>query len=562
MELNKEIRNDSLIIALLGCILFIPFIGTVPLFDWDEINFAEAAREMMVSGDYTHVQINFTTFWEKPPLFFWMQVLSMKVFGVNEFAARLPNALTGSLTLVSLYLIGRHLSTRTFAFLWVLVYAGSILPHFYFRTGIIDPIFNLFIFLSIYGAFRVEQSENSSGRMKWVVFSGIASGMSILTKGPVGLLDFLLTVGVMMMVRKKFWLFQFKEWAVFFVATGLVSFIWFAYELIQNGPFFLQEFIVYQIRLFKTQDAGHGGPFFYHWVVILLGCFPLSYFALQGWKKKIYATTREQAFLVWSIVSFFVVLILFSIVKTKIAHYSSFCYLPLSYIATGTVYSLWKGESSMSTWLKWSIILTGSIVGIVLIAFPILMTQWEKFYPILLPYIKDPFAAANFSAPVQWSGWEALSGVGYLSVFIGAIYFLNKNIHYSLTLFFVSSIVFHETVLPAILPNIERYVQGEVIDFYKSKQNEDAYVEVVNFKSYAHLYYTQKPNRRMDTYDKFVKTFPEDTYAPSFEDWLRYYPTDKPVYLVTKIGREAELEADSNFVRIGGQHGYCFYRKK
>jgi len=393
-----------------------------------------------------------------------------------------------------------------------------------------------------------------------------------------------------MSVVKKFWLFQFKEWAVFFVTTGLVSLIWFAYELIQNGPFFLQEFIIYQIRLFQTQDAGHGGPFFYHWVVILFGCFPLSYFAFQGWKNKVYATNREQAFLVWSIVSFLVVLILFSIVKTKIAHYSSYCYLPLSFISTGAVYSLWKGEITMSPWLKWSVILTGSIVGIVLTAFPVIMTNWDTLYPVLVPYIKDPFAAANFSAPVQWGGWEALSGVAYLSVFIGGIYFLNKNIKYSLALFFVSSIVFHETVLPAILPNIERYVQGEVIDFYKSKQNEDAYVEVVNFKSYAHLYYTQKPNRQMkgyvsfvkkfvadstqsppsdwlrycskEQYDSYVQSFKVDGIPPFYIDWLRHFPTDKPVYLITKLGREADLEADSNFVRIGGQHGYCFYRKK
>ncbi|MGL5888758.1 MAG: ArnT family glycosyltransferase, partial [Bacteroidia bacterium] len=70
-----------------------PFLGYAQLFDWDEINFAECAREMMVTGDYTTVQINFEPFWEKPPLFIWMQVLCMKVFGVNEFAARLPNAI-------------------------------------------------------------------------------------------------------------------------------------------------------------------------------------------------------------------------------------------------------------------------------------------------------------------------------------------------------------------------------------------------------------------------------------------------------------------------------------
>ena len=81
----KHIFKNEFTIALVAAMLFIPFLGNVHLFDWDEINFAESAREMIASGNYFSVQINFTRFTEKPPLFFWMQVLSMKVFGVNEF---------------------------------------------------------------------------------------------------------------------------------------------------------------------------------------------------------------------------------------------------------------------------------------------------------------------------------------------------------------------------------------------------------------------------------------------------------------------------------------------
>src|ERR1700749_4359995 len=96
------------IIVLLGCLLFLPFLGQVHLFDWDEINFAECAREMIVSKDYLRAQIDFMPFWEKPPFFIWMQVLSMKLFGVGEYAARFPNAFIGILTLLSLFYIGKR----------------------------------------------------------------------------------------------------------------------------------------------------------------------------------------------------------------------------------------------------------------------------------------------------------------------------------------------------------------------------------------------------------------------------------------------------------------------
>ncbi|MDZ4847340.1 MAG: glycosyltransferase family 39 protein, partial [Chitinophagales bacterium] len=139
----------SLFIILTGAVLFIPFLGRVHLFDWDEINFAESAREMLVTGNYARVQIDFQPFWEKPPLYFWLQTLSMKLFGVNEFAARFPNAVCGILTLSLLFFFGKKYFDTTFAWLWVFAFTGSFLPHFYFKSGIIDPWFNLFIFSGV-----------------------------------------------------------------------------------------------------------------------------------------------------------------------------------------------------------------------------------------------------------------------------------------------------------------------------------------------------------------------------------------------------------------------------
>ncbi|HJY22014.1 MAG TPA: hypothetical protein VJ279_03965, partial [Hanamia sp.] len=92
---KKQSNLYLTIIILSGIVFFIPFLGKAHLFDWDEINFAESAREMIVTGNYHQVQINFQPFWEKPPLFFWLQVGAMEMFGINEFAARFPNAIFG-----------------------------------------------------------------------------------------------------------------------------------------------------------------------------------------------------------------------------------------------------------------------------------------------------------------------------------------------------------------------------------------------------------------------------------------------------------------------------------
>ena len=122
-------------ITLIAALFLLPGLGAVHLFDWDEINFAEASREMVMTGDWLHVQIDFMPFWEKPPFFFWLQASAMHWFGMGEYAARLPNALAGIFSLVLLFHIGRKWHNTTFAFLWVGAYFGSVLPFLYFKSG-------------------------------------------------------------------------------------------------------------------------------------------------------------------------------------------------------------------------------------------------------------------------------------------------------------------------------------------------------------------------------------------------------------------------------------------
>ena len=75
MEFLK--RNIPLALVLLAMLFFWPFLGGVHLFDWDEINFAEIAREMLVLNIWLEPHINLEPFHEKPPLFMWMQALAM-----------------------------------------------------------------------------------------------------------------------------------------------------------------------------------------------------------------------------------------------------------------------------------------------------------------------------------------------------------------------------------------------------------------------------------------------------------------------------------------------------
>ena len=279
--LNKKQSNLYLtIIILSGIFFFIPFLGRVHLFDWDEINFAESAREMIVTGNYHRVQINFQPFWEKPPLFFWLQVAAMKIFGINEFAARFPNAIFGIITLVTFFLIGKKYKSPRFGFIWAISYLGTFLPHLYFKSGIIDPIFNYFIFLAIYFMYMDISGQVFKNKYVYPSLAGLFIGLATLTKGPVGLLVFLISFFVYFLFTRFKNFPNIKKILLFIFFFTAICLLWFGEEIINNGFWFLKEFLAYQADLFLHPVASHGEPFYYHFVVVFIGCFPISIIAL------------------------------------------------------------------------------------------------------------------------------------------------------------------------------------------------------------------------------------------------------------------------------------------
>jgi 4-amino-4-deoxy-L-arabinose transferase-like glycosyltransferase len=536
------------IIFFFAFLLFVPNLNNTTLFDWDEINFAEAAREMIVNGDYTRVTINYLPFWEKPPLFLWMQAVSMNTFGINEFSARLPNAIFGIISLITLFAIGKKYFGERMAWLWVVIYTGSFFAQFYFMMGMIDPVFNYFIFLGIYFLFRYSTEENteiksSAERIKLVSLSGVFVGLAVLTKGPVAFLIVFLCIAVYFVLKRKSFSLKVYEMLLFCFIVLIVSTAWFGIETIKNGFFFLQEFIVYQIRLFNTQDAGHGGPFYYHFVVILIGLFPASVFAIWGFKKISSDNVNQKNFHTWMVILFWVVMILFAIVKTKIVHYSSLAYFPVTFLAA---YYLNNVITEKAKWKKWKdvlIIIMGSILTIIVVSLPIIFVYKDKW----IDRISDRFTTDLIMKPVHWTGFETLA---YALLIAGIIVFIlvrkRKGFFTGLVFLFVIYTIGINLSLKFFAPKIDEHLQKDVVEFYKSLENKDVYCDVIGFKSYAHLFYTYKKN-------------PENKNS-LVHDWLLTGQIDKPVYFLCKSTYRDKMEKEHPEIKEVKQiGGYIVY---
>ena len=513
----------NLLIAVLGALLLIPGLGVVRLFDWDEINFAESAREMLVTGNWFDVQINFRSFWEKPPLFIWMQALSMKVFGVNEFAARFPNAVMGIVTLLLLFNIGRKAEDERFGLMWALMYGISFLPFLYFKSGIIDPWFNVFIFLGIYFFSRYADVSAAALRMRHAALSGFFLGLATMTKGPVGFLIFCLTVGVWLIVRRFKFSFRWKDVGIFFLVLLLTGGSWFLVLALSGHSDVIRDFIDYQIRLFQTKDAGHGGFFLYHFVILLLGVTPASVFALSAFETvgpSLRKSVSESQFVranvfrthsscaganlfSWMSVSFWVVLILFTIVKTKIVHYSSFCYFPISYLAAWAATRMLDGKLKFRRYQRILLIAIASAYGLVLAG----LALFDSYKDAIIPYVKDPFAVSCMEASSSWPVWVPFVGLALIAATVWFCIRFHRT--RSARLFGVLAaghLFFSLTAILCAVPEIEKYSQASAVDFYMERRGEDCYVKPAYFKSYAQYFYTDRqPQNALDDFETLCR---------------------------------------------------------
>lgn len=548
-------KKPYILLVVLGLLFFMPYLGNVDLFDWDELNFAECSREMLATGDYLTVRVDYKPFHEKPPLFFWMQSASMAAFGINEFAARLPNALVGIATLLAIFAIGRRHFDDRFGLLWALAYLGSYLPHFYFKTGLIDPSFNLFMYLSCYWLSRYSSAvaTNSPARNKLVAAAVLAS-LAVMTKGPVGFMLPVLAWAVFYLRYRRSMAFPAKDLALFTALAFAPALLWYSAVFIRGGSQVIEEFIAYQIRLLTTSDAGFSGPIYYHLVVLLIGCFPASIIALRGFRVRLDSDKDSTILKQWNIILLVVVVTIFSIVNTKIVHYSSLSYFPITFLAALAAYSIcykgleWKRTSS---WLLGTI---GVLWGALLFFIPYALINTDS----ILPLVKDEFTREVLRSPVQWGGAEFALGIVYVAIIAVALVLIarRKMVLQGLLVLFVGTACTIFSLMPLLVPKIAEYTQGAAMEFYRANAAKEVYIHplgIGNYK-YGHLFYAAKP-QQLSAY--FNKNVPDDRVGA----WLLDGDIDHPALFVAKVTDSEEYISKYGLELLYKKNGLAFLRR-
>lgn len=182
----------------------------IPLMDKTEARYSEIARIMQETGNWITPQIDYgVPFWAKPPLSTWLSAISIKIFGLNEFAVRFPYLLVSLLIVIIVFKFAREKKTA--------LLTGFILlttPQFLLHAGVVstDTLLSFcvaMVFLSFWRAFHCERT-NYWGYLIFIFF-----GLGLLVKGPIILI---LTVPPILL-----WIIYYGQYKNFFRRIPLIS---------------------------------------------------------------------------------------------------------------------------------------------------------------------------------------------------------------------------------------------------------------------------------------------------------------------------------------------------
>ena len=268
---NQPHRLFSLLMLLfLPALLLYPCLS-FPLLEPDESRYAEIPREMLQHGDWITPRLQGEPYLEKPPLLYWITAVSFQVFGVHDWAARLPPALAIHGSILVLYFFGRRTFGERAAFWGALTL--SLAPGFVSigRLLIIDGILTFCATLALFSAFEAVRGPRL--RWAWWLLAAVACGLGVLAKGPVALA---LLAPPLALHR---WLsgrsLPVTRWAVaafLAVAAGL-NVPWYAALCLRAPEFAYTFFWEHNVMRFLTPFAHERGVWFYG-PVLLLGLLP------------------------------------------------------------------------------------------------------------------------------------------------------------------------------------------------------------------------------------------------------------------------------------------------
>jgi 4-amino-4-deoxy-L-arabinose transferase-like glycosyltransferase len=296
------IRSGCMVVGA-ACLVFLVSIASPPhlMDDVDAVQ-AQAARNMLASGDWVTARLDGVAYLEKAPLNYWMIAAAYRIFGVHDWAARLPHALAVVLLCWITYRFGRWAFDQTAGLYAGIALSTSVGLYLFTRILIPDPVLTLAITAAVWAWLRLLEPDEEAGP-RWSFLLGSCLGLGLLLKGLIGVVFPAIAVLAYMAFTRS--LFSLAEWRRLHLGLAIVVALaialpWYALATVRNPPYFafslhsgpgeyrgffwfyfFNEHLLRFLGLRYPRDYDTV-PRLWFWVLNLLWIFPWSFYLLSA----------------------------------------------------------------------------------------------------------------------------------------------------------------------------------------------------------------------------------------------------------------------------------------
>src|SRR5689334_7554295 len=274
---NKLLAVQLALVVGVCCFFFFFGLGAFGLTGADEPRYAQIAREMLARHDWIVPTLNGAPWLEKPALLYWKMMNSYSIFGVSDWAARVPAAFHAMALVLGIFFFMRRF--RFASELDAAMIAASSAGMIGFGRGAsTDMLVSAPFALAMMSWWTWHQT----GKKLWlVIFYGLL-GVGALAKGPVAPALAVLVVGAYAVLRRDGKIFARSLSIPGFILFFAIVLPWFVAVQAKVPRFFRVFFIEHNLERFGTNLYQHSQPFWYYIPVFLLAALPWTFFTLPA----------------------------------------------------------------------------------------------------------------------------------------------------------------------------------------------------------------------------------------------------------------------------------------
>ena len=564
-------------LTFLCWLAFLWHLGDTGLVDETEPLFAEASRQMGETGNWITPYFNGETRFDKPPLVYWLMAIGYQFIGINEWAVRLPSALSAiALTFFCFFSLRRFNVAPGQRPFWIAAGIGAALISLnlqtiiWARTGVSDMLLSGCMgsaLLCFFWGYASQETEKYEGIEKnfpnlWYIAFYIFLALAVLAKGPVGVVLPNLIIVPFLIYVGRFWQ-VIEEMKVLRggIIFALLTLPWYILIIWQNGSDYIESFFGYHnFERFTDVVNGHSAPWYFYFIVVLVGFLPWSVYLpwainrLQWWRISYWRNqTRSQHLGLFALFWFLGIFVFFTVAVTKLPSYT----LPLLPAAGIMVALLW-GEllttkpSKGRKVTEYSLLISGIFNFLLLVILGIFFIYSPNF-------IGNDRAAPNLNQLVVESGLPWLGGIIWLTTAVIIALFLSarkyrRGILVVNLLGFIAFLIFVFTPASFLVDSARQLPLRQLADTITQVKQPGEEVFMIGFQKPSLVFYTQNPVQFFNWKGKAVNYTQESLQKP--------FPSSSVLILLRpKYIRELQLQPDEYKI-LDNQGAYMLIRVK